>query len=240
MHGVVVPRPTEVGQPAGHRQAARIVQRQAQFLRPHLHGGGEARVEVEHRHVGQANPSHLQRPLAGPAHRRAGVEVLSFQGMPQVVRVGAAVQEHPAIHRHAHLPRRLDAADQHPGRLVDLHDGVEVLRVRIADHPVVRCHRHQFFRRPRRREPGVGIGGGGLGERREQPAQVGLVGLEASAVPRPQRILEQGIGVHRQAQAVGVLMRRGSWPRLAHPHWRGGRLLAVALEVHAGLQASHD
>ena len=150
------------------------------------------------------------------------------------------MQKHPSILGDPQFTRLADTGDQDGGRLVHLHDGVEVLRVRIADHPVALGHRDHFLGRALDREPGIRICGGDLAERREELAQLLLVFLQRPPVPRPQRILEQRIGVHRIAQAVSALLLGDAGARIADALRRAFDVVAPALEAQAALHSLHQ
>ena len=68
VQGVAVAGPAEVRQPAGQREAARVVGRQPERLADQEHGEREAAVQVERGDVVDADPRHAQR-LVGGEHR---------------------------------------------------------------------------------------------------------------------------------------------------------------------------
>ena len=176
--------------------------------------------------VGQAHAGHLQRTLAGQPHGRARMEVLAVERIPEVRGVGAAVQIDEFVLRHAELTGGLQAGDQHAGRLVDLHDGVQVLGVGEADHAVAVGHLDQLLRRTLDWEPGFRVLRRDLGERCEQLAKPLLVVGDRASVSRSQRVLEQRVAVDGPAQAVLGLIGRDARPRIADP-FRLRQLLGV-------------
>ncbi len=217
VHDIVVARPARVRQPTGHGEAPRIVQRQPQFLRADLHRHGEAGVEVDEVDPVQIDAGHGQRFLPGAPHRRARVEVLPVQRVPQVRRVCAAMQVDPLALRHAQFARLPHRAHDHARRLIHLHDRVDQLRIRKPDHPVLVGHRHQFFCRPLHGEPRLGVPSRHLREAREQPPYPRLVVGDRAPIARPQGVLEQRIDVDRPVQSVPLLIVGDAPPRIADP-----------------------
>ena len=136
---VVVPRTAGEGEPAGHGQRpGRVTGRQPQFVGRHLHRGGEARVEVDQRHVVDPGACQFQRAVARDPDGRRGVELGAIADGVGVVGVGARVGKHPTVSRDLQV-RRLVDRHQHQRRTL-IHHVVRVhqLRVRPADHPVTR------------------------------------------------------------------------------------------------------
>ena len=118
---------------------------------------------------------------------------------------------------HAEFAGLGQARHQDARRLVHLHDGVQVLGVGKAHHPVALGDGDQLFGRARNGEPGVAIARSDFCERRKKLAQPLLVIGDAPLVPGAQGVLEQGIGVDRPPQAVPRLVRRHAGPRVADP-----------------------
>ena len=153
------------------------------------------------------------------------MEVLPLQRIPEIGGVGAAVQIDEAVLRHPQLARLGQAGDQHGGRLVHVHDGVEVLGVGEAHHAVALGDRDELLRRARDREPGQRIVARHVGEWREQLPHPALVFRNRTAVAGPQRVLEQRIGVDGTPKPVAGFIGRHAGPRIADPLRRRQRLV---------------
>ena len=167
---------------------------------------GEARVEVEVGHLvdrraGPRAPA-IAASMAGERHgsgRAAMVDgLLGGTGAPQV---------DPLVGRDAQRVGPLLGGHQHGGGHVHVHDGRHQLGVGRGHHPVGRRGGGDLVGLPGRREPGVlGLGGGHLGHRGQQPAEmVPVVGRRPAQVGPPGGV-EEGEGEVGLVDAVGRLL----------------------------------
>ncbi len=103
----------------------------------------------------------------------------------RVAAVGPAAQVHPALRGHAQRVGGLVAGHDHRTGQVHVHDRHRVLRVRVADHPVLGGRVHQLLGAALDGEPGVGVGGRHLGHGRQQLADGPAVvdGVDAEVGP---------------------------------------------------------
>ena len=134
---VVVPWPTGEGQAACDRQrSARVADRKAQFVGGYLYRRGEARVDVDHVEIVDADTGQLHRSLPGDPDRRRAVELRPLADRVGVVRVGARIRENPTLRGNLQIGRLLDRGQHQRRALVDHVVRIHQLGVGPADHPV--------------------------------------------------------------------------------------------------------
>jgi hypothetical protein len=117
-------------------QPARIVLRNAQLGAGDFDSGWETGIEINAGQILRLDVRHSKRLLADFANSGRGMVVHSFGHLPQIVGVGAAVQEHPFGLRNPEFARLAHAGHQHRGRHVHFDDGAEIFRVGKADNAI--------------------------------------------------------------------------------------------------------
>ena len=202
---VVVARAAEVGEAPGHGQAPGVVECDAEGVGPHLHGGREARVEVQALEIvdidGASGRSRgrVEQGRAGRPDGRRPAGVGSGGDEADVDGLGARPHEHGPVLDAG--PARLgQRADDQCGCLVRAEECRHALRIGLAHDPVVRCGGGDLLGGADLGEPCVGIGRGDLGERRHQPADGGPVRVGVTPGPGREDVLEQRVDVHRSEQ----------------------------------------
>ena len=185
-------------------------------------------------------PASSRRRPTGDAHGRRAPEVVALAHEVVVVGVGAAVREHPAVARHAERLGPLGRAQDQRGALLDRVVGVQPLRVREADHPVVGRRRADLLGGVRLLDPGVRVGGGHRAEPGPQLRHGDEVLVEPAAEHHPVRLLEQRVHLHRHHHAAGLLAGRRHRHLGDRPRRLGHRLvLPRPVELGAGRPGAH-
>ncbi|MCA1713554.1 MAG: hypothetical protein LC789_18745 [Actinobacteria bacterium] len=178
---VVAAGPAEVRQTARDGDRAVVIGGDAQRVAREHDRAREAAVEVEVRQVVEPDARGVERGQAHARHHRRGTQVLALGEVPHFGAVRPPARVDAALARDAELVRlRLGGEDQRPGH-VDVHERDHVLRVRVADHPVVGGPRDDLLRAALDREPRVRVRRGDLRHRGEQLAEARavLVGRDA-------------------------------------------------------------
>ncbi len=173
-------------------------------------------------------PSPASFEGGGPGQPDGGgaVQLGTLRDEPVVVGVGAGEREDPTLLGHAGGAGGRDRAHDVGRALVDLHVGRAQLGVGERDHPVARPGRDDLVGRPGLPDPGVRVGRRHLAEARPQAADAGPVLGQGPAVGGPQRVLEEGVGMHREDDAALHLELGGARPLLPEQRgrWRALRL----------------
>ena len=180
VHRVVVAGAAEERQPAGQREAARVVGSELEAVADVEDRGREAAVQVDGGEVARLDAGHLER-MPGGHDRRPGSRQVGPLHQRALAQVGVAVQEHPAVFGHAQPLRRRHRHQQHGGALVDLLPGDDVTGVGVGDRAVRRGRGDQFRRAALDRGGRVRVGRRHPGERLEQRAHGGGVLRPGSA-----------------------------------------------------------
>ena len=153
-----------------------------------------------------------------------------------VVRVGAAVQEHPLVARNAECARGGHAGHHHGRRLVDVGMRVHQLRVRPADPAVGVVHRHQLFGAvalaPCRQRVGRSHGS----KARHQRADGLLVVFDAAASRAADGVFDQRVHDDGRAHAVQLFMVVPAAPCFADQLGRAARVLVPHADGARALQ----
>ena len=139
-----------------------------------------------------AGAGQRQGRPAGQPDGRGRMEVEPVGEEPVVVGVGPGQREDPPLPGDAGGRGGGGRAHDDGRPLVDLHVGGEQLGVRVVDHPVGVGDGDDLVHRAGIPEPGVGIGGGHLGESGPQRTDAAAVVVEGAAEPGAEGVLEEG------------------------------------------------
>ena len=215
MHGVVVARPAEIGQPAGQSERPGIIAGEAQRASRQARHAGEAAIEVKTVHLVESNPGLLQRvPHAGPEGGRIG-ELGALAQKPLIVRILPAMKVNPAMFRDAQGSGCGGRRHEQGRRLINVDRRREIFRIGIGDHPVFRRRGDDFVSRAADREPGIGMGrrDGAVGSAKlaERLAMLSQTELFTGAQGR----FDDGVSDHGQRRAVGDFHRMTAKPAVA-------------------------
>ncbi|STZ35852.1 Uncharacterised protein [Mycolicibacterium smegmatis] len=192
VHRVVVAQAAEERQSAGESEATRVVGGQPCAVADVEHREREAAVQIEGRHVVQADTGHAQR-LVHRGHRgRAGTDVGALQQLG-LLHVGVPAQVHPLLFGHTEFACGFHRHHQQRGTLVHLVARDHQTRVGVDDHAIRCSDGEQFLDRALRRRRRIRVLGGHFRERGKQlghreaivgnrEAQAGAAGVLQKAV----------------------------------------------------------
>ena len=136
-----------------------------------------------------------------------------------LVAVGARMDKHPTVARHAQGLCLFGAAHDERGAHVDVVVRVHVLRVREADHAVRGTWRTDFFGGARLVAPGVWIRCRDLAETSPEFAGDQLLFFDRAARCSANGCLEHRIHLHGHEDAVGALGGMTHVEVFAHHRW---------------------
>ena len=136
MGHVVVTRSAEIRQTTSNRQPARIVFGQFERVASHLHGTGKTAVQVHRIDIGQRAIGPLKGAGKHCRHRRRGMQITAIGDVPVIVRIGMAMQKHPALARDTEGARPTRAAHDQRRALIDERVGIHQPGIRKADHRI--------------------------------------------------------------------------------------------------------
>ena len=140
-----------------------------------------------------ADTGQLQHPRTADSDCRRSMQFVAFSDAVGVVRVGAGVREDPPVTRNLQILGLLRRTQNQGGALVHHVVGVHQLRVRPADHPVVRPGSPDLLSSTRLAAPGMRIALCNCTELCPQLTDPATVIVHRLAVGDPERLLEQGV-----------------------------------------------
>ena len=132
-----------------------------------------------------------------------------------IVRIGAAMQKHPAVARNTEAARLGKAADDHRGTLIDEGIRIHVARIGKRDVRIVGRQLGNSLAVKAVATIGERIAGGHLGKACQQLAHCALMLGQAVSGMHPDRIFEEGIHVNRSSRTVNLFDIRPA--ALCHP-----------------------
>ena len=118
------------------------------------------------------------------------MKIAALGHIPVIVRIGAAVQKHPAVARDAQTASLGKAADNHRRTLIDEGIGIHEAGIRIRDVGIVRCESGNSIAVEAITTIGKRIACGYFGKARQQLAHRTLMLSQTVSGMRPDRILE--------------------------------------------------
>ena len=157
MGRVAAGRTPRIGQPAGERQAARIVDGQSQGVATQSQRRREAGVQVERVDLVKTHPGGGERTAPRHRHRRRARHVVALGDTRRVLRIGPAAQVEPSIRGHAERIGLAPGGHQQRRRHVDVHHCDLVFGIRPAHVAVLRAGSSHLCRAQRDRSPRVRI-----------------------------------------------------------------------------------
>ena len=143
------------------------------------------------------------------------MKIAALGHIPVIVRIGAAMQKHPAVARDAQTASLGKAADNHCRTLIDEGIGIHEAGIRIRDVGIVGCELGNSIAVEAVATIGQRIACGHFGKARQQLAHRMLMLSQAVSGMRPDCIFEERVHVDRSTRAMSFLNIRPA--ALCHP-----------------------
>ena len=238
VHHVVVPGASSEWQATGAGELA--VKREPQRLGAQLNSRREAAIEIDDVDVVDSHAGELERQATAEFDGRSLGEAVTVRHEAVLVAIGARMDEHPTVARHAQRLRLFGAAHNERCAHVDIVVRVHVLRVREADHAIRGTWRTDFFGRARPVAPGVWIRCSDLAEASPEFAGDELLFFDGAARSSTNSCLKHRIYLNGHEDAVGAFCGMTHVEVFTHQRWElsvGGlgpiEINAIAAGPHA-------